>query len=172
MVTIADKKATVVRGALLLALALVFQGLRLLFPLPPLLGMFLIGSLVNLTLILAIWHAGLLPALLMSALLPIAAFMQGQLALPLLIPVVIVGNIAFVLLCHIGRSHYFIWCAPLGKVLVLYVGASFILRYFAISPQVAEVLLLAMGWPQIVTAGIGLGMALWLSRRLPLASVR
>ena len=91
---------TLVRGAILIALTVVLQSLRLFIPLPPMASMFCIGTLVNMMLAVTVRLAGLKPALLAVVLLPFFAYLQGQLPIPLLIPVVIGGNAVFVLICH------------------------------------------------------------------------
>lgn len=91
---------TLVRGAMLIALTVVLQSLRLFIPLPPMASMFFIGTLVNMMLAVTVRLAGLKPALLAVVLLPFFAYLQGQLPIPLLIPVVIGGNAVFVLICH------------------------------------------------------------------------
>lgn len=88
------------RGALLIALALALQALRLVIPLPQLVSTFVIGSLVHMMLALS-WRLGSLGvALLLSLLLPLTAYMQGQVML-LLIPVICLGNAAFVYLVQL-----------------------------------------------------------------------
>mgnify|MGYP000034307278 CR=1 FL=1 len=82
------------RGAFL-AFALMVQQLRILLPLPPFVMTLIIGSLVNLSLVLAGRFTA--PAVIwaMSAALPAVAFMQGHLALPFMIPVVFFSNAAY-----------------------------------------------------------------------------
>lgn len=61
---------TLVRGAMLIALTVVLQSLRLFIPLPPMASMFFIGTLVNMMLAVTVRLAGLKPALLAVVLLP------------------------------------------------------------------------------------------------------
>lgn len=161
-----NQRKSLVRGAVLLAIAICFQGLRLVFPLPPLAGMFIIGSLVNMTLVIAVRSAGIKPTLLISFLLPIIAFFQGQLAVPIFIPVVALGNMVFVFVCQQFWQKKLLWLAPVFKAAILYVGTLLVLYCFAIPEKVAQVLLLMMSWPQIVTGIIGLMLARQLVRRL------
>ena len=76
-----------VRGALLVALALALQSLRLVLPMPQLLSTFIIGTLVHMMLVLTLQLGGLKTALLLAFLLPLTAYVQGQVLLPFLIPV-------------------------------------------------------------------------------------
>ncbi len=163
-----NQKKLMVRGALLLAMAICFQGIRLIIPLPPMVGMFLIGSLVNMTLIVAVKYAGMMPALLMSCLLPIIAFFQGQLAIPIVVPVVALGNIVLVLCCQLFWHKKLLWLTPLFKTAVLYVGTFLILKCFVIPVSVATMILFIMSWPQVITAIIGLILARQLIKKLSL----
>jgi hypothetical protein len=163
-----NQKKLMVRGALLLAMAICFQGIRLFIPLPPMAGMFVIGSLVNMTLIVAVKYAGMMPALLMSCLLPIIGFFQGQLAVPIVVPVVALGNIMLVLCCQYFWHNKLLWLAPLFKTAVLYLGTFLVLKYFVIPVPVATMIVFVMSWPQVITATIGLILARQLMKKLPL----
>lgn len=66
-----------VRGALLVALALALQSLRLVLPMPQLLSTFIIGTLVHMMLVLTLQLGGLKTALLLALLLPLTAYVQG-----------------------------------------------------------------------------------------------
>ena len=81
-----------VRGAMLLAVGLVLQALRLVIPMPPMWTVFVVGTLVNMVLVLAARTVGLWPSVMIAVLLPVMAYFQGQLPLPFLIPVVAGGN--------------------------------------------------------------------------------
>ena len=67
---------TLVRGAMLIALTVVLQSLRLFIPLPPMASMFCIGTLVNMMLAVTVRLAGLKPALLAVVLLPFFAYLH------------------------------------------------------------------------------------------------
>lgn len=101
------------RGSLFLAFALMVQQLRILLPLPPFVMTLIIGSLVNLSLVLAGRFTA--PAVIwaMSAALPAVAFMQGHLALPFMIPVVFFSNAAYAFFCkEAQRARLRILIAP------------------------------------------------------------
>ncbi len=89
-----------VRGALLIALALVLQSIRIVLPMPQLLSTFVIGTLVHMMMILTLKVVGLPTAFLLGLLLPMSAYLQGQILLPFLIPVVWVGNLLFIFLIY------------------------------------------------------------------------
>ena len=71
-----------VRGAMLLAVGLVLQALRLVIPMPPMWTVFIVGTLVNMVLVLAARTVGLWPSVMIAVLLPVMAYFQGQLPLP------------------------------------------------------------------------------------------
>lgn len=75
-----------VRGAMLLAVGLVLQALRVVIPMPPMWTVFVVGTLVNMVLVLSARTVGLLPAMLIAVLLPVMAYFQGQLPLPFFDP--------------------------------------------------------------------------------------
>ncbi len=82
--------------ALFLALAVLLQGLRLFLPMiPGPVQMFFIGSLLNAVMAAAVWETRTRWALVIGAALPVGAFLQGQLPLLPLVPVVALGNMAF-----------------------------------------------------------------------------
>ncbi len=85
-----------VMTAAILALTLVFQNLRLL-PIDANVSAYLIGSLVNLCLILSVGLVGLWSGLTISVAAPLVALLQGYAKLQLL-PYIIGGNIVLVLL--------------------------------------------------------------------------
>lgn len=161
-----------VRGALLLALALVLQALRLVLPLPLLLSTFIIGTLVHMMLTVTLRLNGRALALLLGLLLPLTAYAQGQLALPLLIPVVWLGNSVFVLaLSWLGQRR---WLAPIlaagCKAAVMLCLAWIVLSFLQLNnPAVRQAVLFAMSVPQLLT---GIGGVLLAERLLPLLRSR
>lgn len=157
-----------VRGALLLALALVLQSLRLVLPVPLLLSTFIIGTLVHMMLTVTLRLNGRTTALLLGLLLPLMAYAQGQLALPLLIPVVWLGNSVFVLLLFwLGQRRRLAAAFPaLGKAAVMLCLAWIVLSFLQLAnPAVRKAVLFAMSVPQLLT---GIGGVLLAERLLPL----
>ena len=110
-----------VRGALLVALALALQSLRLVLPMPQLLSTFIIGTLVHMMLVLTLQLNGLKTALLLAFLLPLTAYVQGQVLLPFLLPVIWLGNFIFVLLVRQfkGSRKLSLCVPPLAKACVM-----------------------------------------------------
>lgn len=157
------------RTALLLALLLVLQSLRLVMPLPPVLSMFLIGTLVNACLLVAVETVGIWPAIVLAFLAPITAYFQQMLLLPVFIVPVAIGNIVY--------AAWFWWTrrkpallrlggAAFVKTFLLYVLFTWLLTWVQLAPQVAAGVMLAMSWPQLVTGLAGGVLALVLKRRL------
>lgn len=161
------------RTALLLALTLFFQSLRLLLPLPPISSVFVIGILVNCCLLIAARTAGLTAALFISFIAPIVAYLQQLLPLPIFILPVACGNITLVVLYHIlGPKDSWIplASAAIGKCIVLYSSFTWLLTHFIqLSPEMMKAMLWAMSWPQALTAFAGGIVAEFVVKRINLA---
>ena len=142
---------TLVRGAMLIALTVVLQSLRLFIPLPPMASMFFIGTLVNMMLAVTVRLAGLKPALLAVVLLPFFAYLQGQLPIPLLIPVVIGGN---------G-----LMLAPLAKTICMFTSSLVLLKVLALPEKMVFAIGFMMGWPQMITGICGILLARLITKR-------
>lgn len=149
---------TIVRGALLIAAALVLQSLRLVLPMPQPLSTFIIGTLVHMMLALTLWLNGRMTALLLCLLLPLTAFLQGQLLLPLLIPVVMLGNVLYVLLLDMLKSARLrLLLPPAAKAVVMCLAAWLLLDFTGVSDfTVRYTVMFAMSVPQFVTGLAGL----------------
>ena len=158
------------RSALLLALALVFQSLRFVVPIPPIASTFLIGSLVNATLLVALQTVGLGPALLIACVTPVVAYLQQLLPLPVFIVPVAIGNCLFVWLFYkllrIGPVWPAIGGAALGKAAFFYLAFSWLLTFIKLPPAITTGLLFVMGWPQLVTGIFGGLLARWIGKKL------
>lgn len=146
------------RTALLLALTLLFQSLRFFIPLPPFLSTFVIGSLVNASLLIAAEKAGLWSALIIAAITPVVAYFQLLLPLPVFILPVALGNAAYICLflfaCRWGRTSGTV-LATLSKTVLLYAAFTWLLTFIAIPPRLAAGIMLAMSWPQLITGAVG-----------------
>lgn len=157
------------RGALLIALALALQGLRLVVPLPLPVSTFMIGTLVHMMLTLTLQLNGRSTALLLGALLPVTAYLQGQLAVHLLLPVVWLGNTVFVLALAtlLNKKWLYLLLPPLVKAVLMLAGAWLVLELLALEQlNVRRMLLFAMSVPQLVTGIAGIALAKALLRRL------
>ena len=147
-----------VLGGLLVAIAVILQASRLVLPLPPLLTTFIIGTLVNMMLVLCVRLNGFTSAVILSILLPIFAYVQGQLLLPLLIPVVALGNILFAYCVKCWKQGVLAYLMPPALKAVSMCAAAYIAICFLGIESVAiqKGILFAMSVPQLVTGVTGL----------------
>ena len=158
-----------VRGALLVALALALQSLRLVLPMPQLLSTFIIGTLVHMMLVLTLQPSGLKTALLLAFLLPLTAYVQGQVLLPFLIPVIWLGNFIFVLLVRQFKDSRKLSLSipPLAKACVMLLAAWAALSFLALpNPALRKTVMFAMSVPQLLTAVAGILLAEQVKKRL------
>ncbi|MDU2066006.1 MAG: hypothetical protein E6713_14365 [Sporomusaceae bacterium] len=154
------KLRQLVRGSLLLALALVFQSLRLMIPIPPMFTTFLIGTLVNSVLLFACEMVGLRAALFIAWITPLVAFAQQMLPLPVFILPVALANSVF-LLSFYGLRHRASWLRLLGaatlKTVMMYSSFVWLLSFLTLPAPAAKAILFVMSWPQFIT-GVGGGI--------------
>lgn len=161
-----------VRAALLLALMIVLQSIRLLVPVPPFISMFVVGSAVNACLLLAAAITGCKAALIIACLSPIIAFLQQALPLPIFILPVAVTNMAYAVAYKMTVPHSYwlaIALASAMRMATLYVTSTWAFDIANLPPTQAMLLQAVMSWPQLVTGIIG-GIFCWLLlKRLPIA---
>ncbi len=155
------------RTAILLALTVLFQSLRVIVPIPPNISQFVVGSLVNLTLILAAVVVGLKGGLTIAILAPVIAFMQGFLPpFPIMMLLVAIGNVVLVTVVALLYHKNNILALGLGallKFVALYIAVVQIAVPFILTeaPQrVRDTLAVSFSWPQLITAVIGSVLAL------------
>ena len=154
--------------AMFLAIAFLLQSLRLLIPMiPSPVNLFLIGSLLNTVMVLAIWRTQTRWATVIGLLLPIGAFFQGQLPIALMMPVVAIGNVVFTLAVGAFGSGRRAYLAPFLKAAILFVGTQLVLRIFDLPAPMAKLLTFMMSWPQVVTGCLGILFAKAVLKRLP-----
>ena len=107
------KKVT--RTGLILAVTLILQGLRLVIPIPPQVSMFVVGSLVNACLLVAVLLIGRRAGLVVAGCTPVFAWLEGMLPFfPFVFPVGL-GNLS--------RITSFTFCARTS--FTLYASTSF-----------------------------------------------
>lgn len=158
------------RTALILALALIFQSLRGVIPkvMVPVLGevdQYIIGSLVNTSLIIAAITVGFSGGLVVSIVTPVVALLQGEIAFPVMTPFIALGNIALVLFIALlydkNKLLAFI-SGIIGKFITLFITINYIVIPI-ITPNlpadkavvVGALLSFKFGYPQLVTATLG-----------------
>ncbi len=157
---------TLARGSVLLTMAIVAQEIRLFLPLPPLLSIIVIGTMLNAIMVMAVRYASLTSAIIISAVLPLFAFMQGHVIIPLMIPVIFLGNFVLVLVCDKFWGKGIIILAPVLKTVTLYMLSRVLLSMLGLQNKVVDAILLGMGWPQLITAILGIILAMQLEKRL------
>ena len=157
---------TLARGSVLLTMAIVAQEIRLFLPLPPLLSIIVIGTMLNAIMVIAVRYASLTSAIIISAVLPLFAFMQGHVIIPLMIPVIFLGNLVLVLVCDKFWGKGIIILAPVLKTVTLYMLSRVLLSMLGLQNKVVDAILLGMGWPQLITAILGIILAMQLEKRL------
>ncbi|MEN1758885.1 ECF transporter S component [Anoxynatronum sibiricum] len=163
--TVVNRKLA--RAGILMALALSFQ-----IGLMPL-AQPAVGPLVNMTLVIAAVVVGPALAVLIGCITPFMAFLLGIMPLPVLVPVVILGNTALILvytlMCKgLTRSFSFLslLVAATAKFLVMATMIRFIAHFFM--PNIPQRLIHAFSLPQLYTALLGGLMALLILRYLPI----
>ena len=157
---------TLARGSVLLTMAIVAQEIRLFLPLPPLLSIIVIGTMLNAIMVMAVRYASLTSAIIISAVLPLFAFMQGHVIIPLMIPVIFLGNFVLVLVCDKFWGKSIIIVAPVLKTVSLYMLSRALFSMLGLQNKVVDAILLGMGWPQLITAILGIILAMQLEKRL------
>lgn len=158
------------RTALLLAVAVLCQSLRLIIPMPPIFSTFLIGTLVNACLLIALRTCGLGPTILIAVITPFIAYFQNLLPFPVFVPAVAVGNSTFVALFALleRRLPYMATAvfAAAAKASVLFFLFQWMLSWVDLPGAIARGLLFVMGWPQLVTGILGAILARILQRKI------
>ena len=157
---------TLARGSVLLTMAIVAQEIRLFLPLPPLLSIIVIGTMLNAIMVIAVRYASLTSAIIISAILPLFAFMQGHVIIPLMIPVIFLGNFVLVLVCDKFWGKGIIIIAPVLKTVSLYMLSRALFSMLGLQNKVVDAILIGMGWPQLITAILGIILAMQLEKRL------
>ncbi|ERT61664.1 MULTISPECIES: hypothetical protein [Megasphaera] len=162
-----DKIKSITETALLLALTVVLQGLRLFLPLPAAVSLFLIGSLVNACLVVAVLRINAAAGYMTACITPVFAWVEGMLPFfPFIFPVAC-GNCAFVFAVALLKNSglKILYVSAFIKMLVL-CGAFFLLFSCVSFPEtVRQAIFFAMSWPQLVTGIAGITLAWFLQRR-------
>ena len=105
----------------------------------------------------------------LAFLLPLTAYVQGQVLLPFLIPVIWLGNFIFVLLVRQfkGRHKLALCVPPVAKACVMLLAAWAALSFLALpNPALRKTVMFAMSVPQLLTAVAGILLAEQVKKRL------
>lgn len=146
------------RTALLLALMIVFQSLRAYLPIPSFVSVYIIGSMVNACLLLAVSTVSWNSAFVLAVTAPVVAYLQQALPLPILILPVAAANLAYVtgFLVLAGHNKVLaIGMATATKFIMVYFTVTGLMQYLGISGNVAAMLTMMLGWPQWITGFCG-----------------
>jgi len=154
------------KTGVLLALALCFQiGL---FPL----AQPAVGPLVNMTLLVATFVIGPIPAVVIGSITPLMAFMLGIMPLPVLLPVVMLGNTTFIVAFYllstkIPKKYQVV--PLLVSAFAKYVIMATMIRFIGqfVMPGMPVTMIQAFSLPQFYTAIVGGIIALTIMRYLP-----
>ena len=189
----ANKKTIwITRTGVLLALLLALQWVTL--GTKAFAGQYITGSLVNCVLAVSALTAGLSSGLVIALLSPIFAYLLGIAPQLVVVPAIMAGNCALVLvLWAVGRGDAPMWrkavavvLAAVCKFVVLYllvvqvicgVGASFLLGQSIFGAPVLlrpmiQALPLTFSWPQLITALIGGVLGILVSKILTRAGAK
>ncbi len=141
------------------------------------------GSIVNLILVVATLLIGLPAGILISIFTPLLAVVTGHLALPVLAPVVALGNLVFVLIWWLIVRHVKETKSVMNYLIAVVVSSlvKFAFLYLAVAwyilpvvlkgivakkPPLKVALLAQFGMPQLITAVIGGVIAMLILPRL------
>lgn len=135
-------------------------------------GQFVTGSCVNAVLAVTVLVAGLYSGLTVALISPVLAFLLGIAPQPLTVPAIMMGNAVFVALLHFmagkGKPLFGVigWItAALAKFATLYSVVAWVIcgvlaDALAVKQPMAAKLIPMFGWPQLVTALVGGGIAI------------
>lgn len=153
------------RAALLLAIMLIFQSIRLFVPVPPFVSLFIIGSAVNACLLLTVEQAEWKLALVLAVIAPVVAYLQQVLPLPVFILPVAAANGAYVLGYRLSHSFFGYWPAVIiaaaAKAGAMYAMVAWVMAWIELPAKLAAALSMMLGWPQLIT-GLGGGIVCFL----------
>ncbi|MEZ4357952.1 MAG: hypothetical protein R2876_04895 [Eubacteriales bacterium] len=146
--------------ALMLALTIVFQMLRVILGLPnTIVTQLLVGTLVNLCLLVATAGAGIFSGIIISLAAPIVAFLQSSVPAFWVVPFIAIGNMAIVIIYGLLYEKSKILGFTFGAILktaILWVGVAVVgISVFGLPEAAIPVVQLNFTWPQIITAMAG-----------------
>ena len=164
-----NKNMLFVRAAFFLVLLLVSQSLRFVLPLPPFISMFVIGTSLNAILLMSSFETNFKLTATIATIAPIVAFMQGMLPLPVFIPVIAAGNLAYIVVVVLTKRQKQIitaLTAPIIKTLTLFAGLHIVLAFFILPEKIATAMSFALSWSQLITGFCGALLGFFLLARI------
>lgn len=166
-----NRRTDLTRGAMILALAIIVQQLRLLVPLPQLISGMVIGPLINALMLLSTQYVKSTYIIIsIATLLPVIAYFQGHLAFIGLVPVVLIGNLIYVFWVMKRWNSRTAFLGAGLKAIFMMVGAYGVLFAMEIlNPVIIKTIFLMMGLLQIFAGILGILIAKYLYKRLSLS---
>jgi len=156
--------------AMIAALMILFQSLRLLIPMPFFSSTLVIGSLVNACVLIVVLRYGWKNGFLLAFLAPAIASFQGMLLSPLFIfPIFVAQGLylgAFYFFYMKRWKFIFLILPSLLKAICLYLSFLILFEFILFPDAVKEIILLTMSWPQIITGVVGTLLALWIQDKI------
>ena len=156
--------------AMLLAIALLAQSLRIIFPfIPNQVSMFLIGSITSATFVIATWLYGWRNGLVIAWVAPVVAHLQGMLPLPPFVLITGLGTTAYVWVVSLLKDKptwLIVLMAAVMKMAVLFGGYKLFFSFFQLPQPIVNAMLFVSSWPQLVTSSIGVLLAIFIIKRV------
>ncbi|HEY9093661.1 MAG TPA: ECF transporter S component [Candidatus Cryosericum sp.] len=171
----------ITRAAIILALTIALQfTIREVIPsVPPfnIVNLFVVGSIVNLGLLLATETTGIWAGIIIALTAPVTAWLQQHLPSPVMIPAVIAGNVVLVVVFWLAirkNTAPLSWMRWVGlvvgaaaKMVFLYYTVGAIVGTLSSLPAAAAAFVrFSFSWPQFVTALIGGFLSTLIARRV------
>ncbi len=154
----------ITRAAIILALTIALQ-LALRAIIPEGINVWIVGSIVNLGLLLAVETTGLWAGSLVAIATPITAYLQQHLPSPVMIPAVMAGNLVLVVLFWLAirkdsNRKWMRWAGlfvgSAAKMVFLYFTMRLLLNTLVkLPPAKVAIILASFSFPQFITAVIG-----------------
>ncbi len=168
---------------ILLALAIIFQSLHLLLPMLSKLKIYgalnlsilLMGSLIHLTIVVAVWKVGFFSGLLLAFSTSAISVLQGLSSLPVLILILGVGITALAATVKFFPRPQWLSLtvgAIVKSVLMYALVILFVIPAFVPDLKQAESLKFLFSWPQFLMGVLGGSLALFISPYLTTETLR
>ena len=97
------------------------------------------------------------------------AFLQGMLTIPLFVPVVAIGSMAYAITVKVLGTKRVWMTAITGAIVKSVVLYALFLALFQLMPGIPEAMqkgiLFSMGWPQLITGTCGIFLAAFIAKR-------
>lgn len=163
-----NKRNDLTRGAMILALAVIVQQLRILIPMPSLIWGLIIGPLINSLMLLSTRYVkSVYIVICIASLLPLIAYFQGHLAFIGLVPVVLIGNLIYVFWGMKSWDSPLVFLGTIFKAFFMMIGAYAVFFVMGmINPVIIKMIFIMMGMLQIFAGVMGVLIAKYLYKRL------